>query len=105
MRMAIGLLLDPATSIARTSVLATAGVAMTKRNTSGSKMSFSSTRLVEARRRLGLTQLQLAEAANVSHSALQLYETGKSQPKPINLRDLAQTLGGGNAGSFRAVAS
>lgn len=49
-------------------------------------MSFSSTKLLAARRRLGLTQLQLAEAANVSLSALQLYETGKSQPKPINLR-------------------
>lgn len=44
------------------------------------------------RKRLGMTQSELAEKLGVSLRAVQLWEAGKSRPQPSTLRKLSETL-------------
>jgi transcriptional regulator with XRE-family HTH domain len=49
--------------------------------------------LKENRRKLGMTQEELAEKANVSTHYIAMIETCKKYPKPIMLEQIAKTLG------------
>ena len=49
--------------------------------------------LRENRRKLGLTQEELAEKANVSTHYIAMIETCKKYPKPVMLEHIAKTLG------------
>lgn len=48
--------------------------------------------VVTARRRLGLTQSELAERLGVSLRAVQLWESGEARPQPSKLRKLSEVL-------------
>jgi transcriptional regulator with XRE-family HTH domain len=47
-------------------------------------------KIKEYRRKLGLTQIELARACNVSQGALSGYETGRYEPDMATMRRLAQ---------------
>ncbi len=49
-------------------------------------------RIKEARKNAGLTQVQLAEKLNVTHSMIGQYETGKRKPKLDTLMKIASAL-------------
>jgi len=49
--------------------------------------------LKENRRKLGMTQEELAEKANVSTHYIAMIETCKKYPKPVMLEQIARTLG------------
>jgi len=49
--------------------------------------------LKENRRKLGMTQEELAEKANVSTHYIAMIETCKKYPKPVMLEQIAKTLG------------
>ena len=49
--------------------------------------------LKENRRKLGMTQEDLAERANVSTHYIAMIETCKKYPKPVMLEQIAKTLG------------
>lgn len=49
-------------------------------------------RIKEARLEIGLTQAQLAEEAQVSESAIQMYEIGQRVPRDSVKRKLAEIL-------------
>lgn len=53
---------------------------------------FNPTRLDLARRRRGLTKVELADAAGISVRMLTGYEHGRAEPNPISLRRLAEAL-------------
>lgn len=55
-------------------------------------MSFSD-RLREARKRSGLTQMQIAEKLGITAQSYSQYETGKRQPKAETLKRIANALG------------
>lgn len=55
-------------------------------------MSFSD-RLREARKRSGLTQMQIAEKLGITAQSYSQYETGKRQPKAETLKRIADALG------------
>lgn len=46
-------------------------------------------RMVEARKKLGLTQSEVAEKLNVSFQAVSLWERGESAPEVSKLADIA----------------
>ena len=46
-------------------------------------------RMVEARKKLGLTQSEVAERLNVSFQAVSLWERGESAPEVSKLADIA----------------
>lgn len=52
-----------------------------------------STNLRDARKKAGLTQLQLAEKVGTTKSTISLYESGKREPDILRLKDLAHALG------------
>ena len=54
--------------------------------------SFNPKRLELARRRRGLTKVELAEATSISVRTLTAYESGRSEPGQLNLGRLAETL-------------
>ena len=54
---------------------------------------FSPDRLVHARERLGLTQEDLAVAANIAPATISHWETGRSSPSPAPLVLVAEVLG------------
>jgi len=49
-------------------------------------------RIKEARLELGLTQVQLAEQAGISESAVQMYEIGQRVPRDTVKKKLAEIL-------------
>lgn len=55
-------------------------------------MSSFASRLLDARSAVGLTQKELADGAGISSVQLSRYETGKSQPRPPVLAQLARVL-------------
>ena len=54
-------------------------------------MSFSD-RLKEARKRTGLTQIQIAEKLGITAQSYSQYETGKRRPKSDTLSKIADAL-------------
>ncbi|MBD1836599.1 helix-turn-helix transcriptional regulator [Cyanobacteria bacterium FACHB-472] len=46
----------------------------------------------ETRRRLGLTQLQFAQKLSVSFQSVNRWENGRTQPLPIVLKQIEETL-------------
>lgn len=49
-------------------------------------------RIKDLRKRRGMTQRELADAAGMSESALRSYELGDRNPKPIHLKMIAKAL-------------
>ena len=49
-------------------------------------------KIIEARKKLSLTQEALAEKSNISLSTIQRIEKGMVKPRPFTLTTLAETL-------------